>query len=142
MKRIKIVTRVHVYIFWWINFYSKENRGKKSISCKTRASTSCIPITRMCLCAKSWKKSRLSQESMFVFFDGWTLTLRKMEERKAFLWKSNINIVDPNEKNVFMMRNHENKITEIILRIHVCFFWHTNFDSKGNRGKESFSCKT
>ena len=44
---------------------------------------------------------------MFVSFHGPTLTQRKIAEREAFLANPNINIVYPNEQNMFMVPNHK-----------------------------------
>ena len=74
---------------------------------------------------------------MFVLFDRQTLTLRKIEGRKAFNAKPSINIVYLlKEENMFMVPNH--KKTEIIMRIHVCLIWWENFDSKENGKRKSF----
>ena len=48
-KRMEIITRIHVCLFWCLNLDSKENGGKKSFSCKTQASISYILMRRMCL---------------------------------------------------------------------------------------------
>ena len=34
MKRMGIITRIHVYLFQWMDIDSKENGWKKSFSCK------------------------------------------------------------------------------------------------------------
>ena len=65
--------------------------------------------------------------------------LRKWWKEKLFLQNQSVNIMYPNEKNVFMVPI--TKWMEIILRIHVCFIWLTNFNCKENGGKKSFSCE-
>ena len=44
---------------------------------------------------------------MFVLFNGQTMILSKIVERKTFLLNQGINIMYPNEKNVIMMPNRE-----------------------------------
>ena len=51
-----------------------------------------------------------------------------MKERKAFLISQSFNVTYPNEKNVFMGPNHEEK--EINTCIHFCHNWWNNIDSK------------
>ena len=35
-KKLKIITRIQVYLISWMNFDHKENGGKKSFSCKSK----------------------------------------------------------------------------------------------------------
>ena len=104
-KRIEIIMRIQVRSIWWVNFDFEENGGNKSFSSKTEASKPCIPLKRT-YCAQSQKECRLSWESKFVPFDGWTLILRKITKMKAFLANPSIKTVHPNDKNVFIVHNH------------------------------------
>ena len=45
-KRIKIFMSIQVCLISRVNINYKENGGKKSFSCKSKASTSCIPMRR------------------------------------------------------------------------------------------------
>ena len=38
MKRVHIITRIHVHLTWWMKIDWKENDRKKSFSCKMKAS--------------------------------------------------------------------------------------------------------
>ena len=58
--------------------------------------------------AQLGKERKLLCKSIFVAIDKWTLAL-KMMEKEAFLMKSSINVNYPNEKNEFMVPNHEEK---------------------------------
>ena len=54
-KRMDAITSIQVCFISWVNINYKENEGKKSFSCKTKASISFIPIRRMCLQGKIMK---------------------------------------------------------------------------------------
>ena len=43
-KGMEIITNIQARLISWMDFDYKENGGKKSFSCKSRASMSCIPI--------------------------------------------------------------------------------------------------
>ena len=45
-KRMDIITSIQVCLIPWMNFNYKENGGKKSFSCQTKRSISCIPTQR------------------------------------------------------------------------------------------------
>ena len=45
-KRMEIIMSIQVCLISWMNINYKENRGKKSFSCKSKASMSYIPIRR------------------------------------------------------------------------------------------------
>ena len=45
-KRMEIVMSIQVCLISWMNFDYKENGGKKSFSCKSKASISCNPMRR------------------------------------------------------------------------------------------------
>ena len=77
MKRMVIVSRIHVCYIYGINFDFKENNWKKSFSYKTKASISYILIRWLCFLAQSQKEWRLLWESMFLISTGWTLILIK-----------------------------------------------------------------
>ena len=44
-KRIEIIMSIQVSLIPRINFNNKENGGKKSLSCKSKASISCVPMS-------------------------------------------------------------------------------------------------
>ena len=48
-KKMKIITTIQVCLIWGISTSSKQNGGKKSFSCQTKTSLSCILIRRTCL---------------------------------------------------------------------------------------------
>ena len=82
---------------------------------------------------------RLSWESKFVPFDGWTLILRKMAKRKAFLAKpKHQNCVSQWKEHVLVSNHKKNRDYD---GNQVCPFWWMNFDFKENDKKKSFSCK-
>ena len=45
-KGIESITRIKVCLISWMNFDYKENGGKKSFSCKSKASISGVPMLR------------------------------------------------------------------------------------------------
>ena len=45
-KRAKIIMGIYVCLISWINSDYKENDGRKSFSCISKASISCIPMRR------------------------------------------------------------------------------------------------
>ena len=45
-KRTEIIMSIQVCLIPWMTIYYNENDGKKSISCKSKASISCIPMER------------------------------------------------------------------------------------------------
>ena len=77
---------------------------------------------------------------MFILLNGWTLTLRKIVERKPFLPNQGVDMC------ILMRRIWLSplivKSIKIIARINVCLIWQINFDSLENSGKKCFSCQT
>ena len=65
-----------------INFNSKENDGKKNISCQTKASILCIPMRRKC---QIMQGIEIIRKSTFVAFDKGTLILRNIVEKMFLL---------------------------------------------------------
>ena len=55
------------------------------------------------------QERRLLQESMFISFNGWTLILNRIVEKKLFLGSQSMNIVLPIEENVFVVSNSRGK---------------------------------
>ena len=51
-----------------------------------------------------------------------------MVKEKLFLASQSINVIYPNEDNMFMVPNYEKK--EIIMCMHVCRDWRSNMNSK------------
>ena len=71
-----------------MNFDSKENGGKKSISYEHKASISCIIMWRSCLWCPITKKMEIIMR-IHVHLTQWMNTdFKEMEERKAFYVKS------------------------------------------------------
>ena len=60
---------------------------KEKIYCKIKALISCIPIRSRCFYSPITKGIEITLESKFTLFDRWTLILRKMDVRKAFIAK-------------------------------------------------------
>ena len=87
MRRMKIITRIHVYLFQRMNIDSRQIDDSKAILAKEKNQYRASLIGERVYDLLSWKECRLFQESNFVFFSGWTLILRKIKERKAFLAK-------------------------------------------------------
>ena len=79
----------------------------KAFSCKTKASKPCIEWGKLIHCGQSQKEKRLLRVSMYVSFDKWTLILKKMVERKAFLGNQRINIMYLDVDNMFIVANHK-----------------------------------
>ena len=77
---------------------------------------------------------------MFILVDRWILILRNMGEDKLFLWNQRINIIYPNEENMFMVPNHNNN--EDYYENPCLPYLTVKFDSKKNGRKKIFSCKT
>ena len=80
----------------------------RSISYETKSSKSFIPKGECVYSAQSWKERRLLCESMFIEIDG-RISILNMVEREVFLWAESINVIYRNEKNVFIVPNHEKK---------------------------------
>ena len=64
------------------------------------------------------KKMRLLRAFAFVMIDEIILIPKKRWKDKLFISSQNINIIYPNEENVFMVPNHEKKM--IIMYIYDC----------------------
>ena len=45
-KKVEIIMNIQVWFILWVNINYEENSGKKSFSCKPKASIPCIPIGR------------------------------------------------------------------------------------------------
>ena len=58
-KRVRIITRIQVCPIQGKNFDSKENGGKKIISCKTKALKSCIQSRKTCLQGLITKRKKI-----------------------------------------------------------------------------------
>ena len=86
-------------------FYGK--CGKNNFSSQTKVSTSYILIRRTWLGYPITKKWRLLWETKFVTFDRWTLTIRKMVERKAFIAKPKCQYHVPKKENVIVVPNNK-----------------------------------
>ena len=132
---MEIVRRIHFYLFWWKNFDSKENGGKKSFPWKTKASISCIPMMKMCLWWTITKKIKIIM-SIHVFVIWW-MNFDSMENggKKSFSCKTKAS------KSWILMKKTCScylitKRIDIIMRIHVCLLWWMNFNSIENGGKK------
>ena len=76
---------IQVCLISWMNFDYEENGGKKHFSCKSKALISCIQYGKHGCSAQSKKKWRLLWDPMFLSFHWWTLIIKEMVERVAFL---------------------------------------------------------
>ena len=82
---------------WWKKMLFFQSHSIKSVS-----------QWEECVCSvQSPKEWKLLHESMFVLFDRWILTRRKMVERKALLTKSKHQTMYPNKENVFIVPKHQ-----------------------------------
>ena len=136
MKINKNITCIYVCPNWWTSFNSKKNGRKRSFSYETKVSMSFIQIMRMHLWFPIMKKKEVLMCIHVSPIDKWTLILRKIVRRKAFLIKPKHHVIYPNEENVFIMPSHGKK--KIVTWIHVCHNWQTNIDSKKSGGKKAF----
>ena len=60
------------------------------------------------LIAPNYQRLEITMRIKFVPFDGRTLILKKMlEKKKLFLLNQSIKIMSSNEENVFMVPNHQ-----------------------------------
>ena len=101
-KRMEI--RISMFVsFSQINFDYMENGGKKSFTCKRKASISCIPIW------KTWYNThnRLLKVSKFALICKWTLIIRKILERKAFSTKRKHRYIYPYTENMIIVPNNK-----------------------------------
>ena len=55
-KKMKIIMSIRVCLSSWINFDYKKNYGKKSFSCISKASISCVAVKREHDCSADNKK--------------------------------------------------------------------------------------
>ena len=90
-----------------MNFNDK-NGHKRSFSYETKASISLIPMRRMCLWCPIMKRKEII---LWVHvYPIWNTNFNsKNGNKRSFSHKPKHNIINPNEENVFMIRNHENK---------------------------------
>ena len=103
---MEIFAKIQVYLISWTNFDSKKNNGKKSFSCRTKASKSCLPMMRICLYCPITKEMYILRIIQVYLLDGWTLILRKMVEKKACLAKPK-HQYHPNDKIRIIVRNYQ-----------------------------------
>ena len=94
-----------------MNIDSMENGGKESFSYETKASIHVSQLGECAYGANSQNDERLLWESIIVSFYGWILILKVWWNENHFVWNQSININYPNEKNKFMVPNH-NKIED------------------------------
>ena len=91
-----------------MNFDSKENGGKKKFSYEINAPTLCIPKRRTSLW---WPITKLWAiiTSINVGPIRW-MNFDSMENggKNSFSFGTTTNIMNPNEKNIFLVANHKN----------------------------------
>ena len=83
--RMEIIMRIQIWPIWGMKFNSKENGGKKTFHAKPKQDNRVSQWKKLVCSAQSPKEWRLLRESKFSQFEGWTLILSKVVERKAFL---------------------------------------------------------
>ena len=105
-KRTDIIIRILVRLIWVLNFDSKENDGKRSFSCESKASISCILI-RMYFYSPITKRIEIVARILTYLILGMNFDPRIIMERNFFLWNKSINIKHPNKVNVFLKLNHK-----------------------------------
>ena len=108
MKRKKIIKWIHGYHNRQMNFDSKNWCEVKFFL--WNQSINSLAKWREWICgALSLKEIRLLRESMIVPIDKWTLIL-KNGRKWSFLMKPKHQFIYPNNKNAFMVPNHEKKV--------------------------------
>ena len=87
------------------------NGGKKSFSFETKILISFIPTSGMSLQYPIIKKKK-EIITWICVYPNWQTNFdsKKWWEEKCFLWNQSISIIYPNEKNEFMLPNHEKKV--------------------------------
>ena len=108
-RKMEIIMRIHVCHNWRNNIDYKK-MVEKNISYETIASMSFIPMRRRCLCCPIMNKKRwLLHASMFVTIGRTTSIPKKWWNKRLFFWIHYVNVIYPNEENVFLVPNHEKK---------------------------------
>ena len=108
-KRMGIIMKIRVLLFWLINFDSMENVGKKSFSYEANVSLSFIPIRRICLLCLIMKRKDIITCIHICHYWQTNFDSKKWWKEKVFLWNQCVNVIYPNEENVFIVPNHEKK---------------------------------
>ena len=85
IKRKEIIMWIHVYLYWKMNFNSKNGR-KRSFLMNPRHQYHLPQREEWIYDAQSLKERRLLRESKFIQIERWTLVL-KMVEREVFVTK-------------------------------------------------------
>ena len=138
MKRKEIIMWIDVYPNWKTNFKSKKG-NKRSFSYETKASVSLIPTRRMCLWCPIMKRKEVI--IWIHVYPNWKTNFNsKIGNKRSFSYetKASISFIPSRRMCLWcpiMKRN------DIIMWIHVCPNWKTNFNSK-NGNKRSFSNET
>ena len=84
-KRMEIVMRIHVRQLYGINFDFRENDGKKSFSCETKVSISCIIMRWMYFYSPITKRMEAFIKIHLCHIYRWNLILWKMMERRILV---------------------------------------------------------
>ena len=131
----EINTCIHVCHHWWNNIDSKKWwKEKLFLSSKTvnviypNEENACVvpdhekkPINTCMHDCHDWRNN---------------IDSKKWSKEKLFLSSQSINVIYPNDENVFIVPNHEKK--KINTCIHVCHDWRNNIDSKKWSKKKLF----
>ena len=97
-KRMEIIMGIQVYLFSRMNFDFKENGGKKSFSCKSKASMSCIRIWRTLFSANN-KKNRDYYEYPSLYLSRINFDYKENRGKKSCSCKSKASI-SHNQTNI------------------------------------------
>ena len=135
-KKRLLYESVYVLVDKWT--LTLKNGGTRSFSYETKASTSFVPMRRMCLWSPIMKRKEITMWTLFIPIDKWTLTLKNNERSFSYLTKTLMSFTPTRRMSLWCQIMKRKAIT---IRIHVCSNWQINFNSK-NDGKRSFSCKT
>ena len=139
-KKIETITTIQDCLISRMNVNYKENGGKKSFSCKSRASISCIPMWRTWSSANNKMNRDYYEYPSLSHFTDELWLLGKWWKEKLFLQIQSIKIIYSYVENMIVVPRI--KIMEIITDIQVCLISWMNFDYNENWRKKSFSCKS
>ena len=106
-KRKEIIMWIDVCPNWNTNFNSKIG-NKSSFSFEIKASISLILMRRTCLWCPIMKWNEIAIW-IHIYPNRKTYFNSKIGNKRSFSFETKINIINPNEENVFMIPNHEKK---------------------------------
>ena len=133
-KLVEIIMGVHVGLVERVNFRSQENGRKKSISCKTIAPMSCIPMARTCLWWPITKFVEIITSIHVYLIQQMNFGSKENGRKSNFSYETKAPM-----SSIRTGRTHLwwpiTKLVEIVMSTHVCLIQWMNFDSKENGGK-------